>query len=198
MSNKLIVMSKVRNIISLYTTGVSKQSIGERIGLPRNSVKKYIRLFLASDKSLEELEQMSDTELEQLFLDMVPRHHIEDDPKYKSAVEFFPGMDKALKSRENTKEKQWQQYIALHPDGYRLSQFKGYYLKWVKMRNPVMHMEHKTGEKMYVAYAGQKLQMLDPETGEVIPVEVFVAILGASQLTYVNKGDNNWRVWKHN
>lgn len=178
-------MSKVRNIISLYTTGVSKQSIGERIGLPRNSVKKYIRLFLASDKSLEELEQMSDTELEQLFLDMVPRHHIEDDPKFKSAVEFFPGMEKALKSRENTKEKQWQQYIALHPDGYRLSQFKGYYLKWVKMRNPVMHMEHKAGEKMYVDYAGQKLQLLDPETGEVIPVEVFVAILGASQLTYV-------------
>jgi len=178
-------MSKVRNIISLYTSGVSKQSIGERIGLPRNSVKKYIRLFLASDKSLEELEQMSDTQLEQLFLDMVPRHHIEDDPKNKSAVEFFPGMEKALKSRENTKEKQWQQYIALHPDGYRLSQFKGYYLKWVKMRNPVMHMEHKAGEKMYVDYAGQKLQLLDPESGEVIPVEVFVAILGASQLTYV-------------
>ncbi len=178
-------MSKVRNIISLYTTGVSKQSIGERIGLPRNSVKKYIRLFLASDKSLEELEQMSDTELEQLFLDMVPRHHIEDDPKHKSVVEFFPGMEKALKSRENTKEKQWQQYIALHPNGYRLSQFKGYYLKWLKMRNPVMHMEHKAGEKMYVDYAGQKLQLLDPESGEVIPVEVFVAILGASQLTYV-------------
>jgi hypothetical protein len=62
-------------------------------------------LFLASEKSLEEHELMSDTELEQLFLDMVPSHHIEDDPKYKSAVEFFPGMDKALKSFENTKEK---------------------------------------------------------------------------------------------
>jgi transposase len=178
-------MSKVRNIISLYTTGVSKQSIGERLGLPRNSVKKYIRLFLASDKSMEELQQMSDTQLEQLFLDMVPRHHIEDDPKHKSVEKFFPGMEKALKSRENTKEKQWQLYIALHPDGYRLSQFKGYYLKWVKMRNPVMHMEHKAGEKMYVDYAGQKLQLIDPESGEVIPVEVFVAILGASQLTYV-------------
>ena len=30
MSNKLISMSKVRNIIKLYTEGVSKQSIGER------------------------------------------------------------------------------------------------------------------------------------------------------------------------
>lgn len=39
-------MSKVRNIINLYTSGVSMQSIGERTGLPRNNVKKHIRLFL--------------------------------------------------------------------------------------------------------------------------------------------------------
>ena len=185
MSNKLIVMSKVRNIIRLYTEGVSKQSIGDRTGLPRNSVKKYIRLFLASDKSPEELELMSDTELEQFFMDMVPRHYVEDDPRYIAAVAFFPGMEKALKHRENTKEKQWQQYIALNPDGYRVSQFKGYYIKWLKVRNPVMHMEHKAGEKMYVDYAGQKLHLIDPESGQEVPVEVFVAILGASQLTYV-------------
>ena len=178
-------MSKVRNIIRLYTKGVSKQSIGDRTGLPRNSVKKYIRLFLASDKSLEELEQMGDTELEQFFMDMVPRHYVEDDPRYIAAVAFFPGMEKALKHRENTKEKQWQQYIALNPDGYRVSQFKGYYIKWLKVRNPVMHMEHKAGEKMYVDYAGQKLHIIDPESGQEVPVEVFVAILGASQLTYV-------------
>jgi transposase len=185
MSNKLIVMSKVRNIINLYTSGVSKQSIGDRTGLPRNSVKKYIRSFLASDKTPQELEQMSDTELEQMFMDMVPRHHIEDDPRYQSLIEFFPGMEKALKSRENTKEKLWQQYITLHTEGYRISQFKYYYIKWLKVRNPVMHIEHKAGEKMYVDYAGQKLHILDPESGEDVPVEVFVAILGASQLTYV-------------
>jgi transposase len=178
-------MSKVRNIIRLYTEGVSKQSIGDRTGLPRNSVKKYIRLFLASDKSPEELELMSDTELEQFFMDMVPRHYVEDDPRYIAAVAFFPGMEKALKHRENTKEKQWQQYIALNPDGYRVSQFKGYYIKWLKVRKPVMHMEHKAGEKMYVDYAGQKLHIIDPESGQKVPVEVFVAILGASQLTYV-------------
>lgn len=178
-------MSKVRNIIRLYTEGVSKQSIGERTGLPRNSVKKYIRLFLASGKSPEDIDQMSDTDLEQMFLDMVPRNHIEDDQRYKDLETFFPSMEKALKKRENTKEKLWQQYIIAQPDGYRLSQFKNYYLRWLKARNPVMHIEHKAGEKMYVDYAGQKLEVLDPESEEVIQVEVFVAILGASQLTYV-------------
>src|SRR5659263_641683 len=99
MSNKLIIMSKVRSIIRLYTEGVSKQSIGERTGLPRNSVKKYIRLFLASGKSLEVTEYMSDTELEQMFMDMVPRSHIEDDPRYQALEAFYPTMEKALKSR---------------------------------------------------------------------------------------------------
>lgn len=178
-------MSKVRNIIKLYTEGVSKQSIGERIGVPRNTVKKYIRLFLASGKSLDDLRAMKDGELEQLFLSMSPSYHREDSPRFTALELFFPIMEKTLKSRESTKEKLWRQYIAQHPDGYRLSQFKDYYLQWLKRRNPVMHIEHKAGEKMYVDYAGKKLEIVDPTTGSIVQVEVFVAILGASQLTYV-------------
>jgi hypothetical protein len=152
MSNKLIIMSKGRTINRLYAEGVSKQSIGERTGLPRNSAKKYIRLFLASCKSLEEIEQMSDTDLEQMFLKMAPRHHIEDDPRYQTRLEFFPVMEKALKNRGVAKEKIWQQYITQHQDGYRILQFKHYFLLRKKVCNPVMYIEHKTGEKMYVFF----------------------------------------------
>jgi len=178
-------MSKVRSIIKLYTEGVSKKSIGERTGLPRNSVKKYIRLFLASGKSPEELDLLNDTDLEQFFMDMVPRYHIEDDPRFMALQAFFPQVEKALKRRENTKEKLWQQYLLQHPDGYRLTQFKRYYLRWLKVRNPIMHIEHKAGEKMYVDYAGEKLLILDPQIEGNTEVEVFVAVLGASQLTFV-------------
>jgi len=48
-----------------------------------------------------------------------------------------------------------------------------------------MHMNHKAGDKMFVDYAGEKLKIIDRETGKEQPVEVFVAILGCSQLTYV-------------
>lgn len=51
--------------------------------------------------------------------------------------------------------------------------------------NPTMHMEHKAGDKLYVDFAGDKLSIIDQQTGEIKPVEIFVAILGASQLTYV-------------
>ncbi len=47
-----------------------------------------------------------------------------------------------------------------------------------------MRINHKAGDKLYVDYTGKKLQVIDPQTGEIKQVEVFVSILGASQLIY--------------
>ena len=38
---------------------------------------------------------------------------------------------------------------------------------------------------MYVDYAGDRLELVDRDSGGIIAVEVFVAILPCSQLTYV-------------
>jgi len=184
MSNKLIKMSKVKNLLRLYTEGVSKTAIAERLSLPRNTVKKYIRLFLASGKTIEEVMSLKDGDLEQLFMDMTPRHHIEDDHKYKVLTDFFPSMEKALKKRGTTKEMLWRQYREKHPDGYGYSQFKHHYLQWLKPRKPVMHIEHKAGDKMYVDYAGETLKIIDPYTGEKKELEVLLVILGCSQMIY--------------
>lgn len=48
-----------------------------------------------------------------------------------------------------------------------------------------MHVEHKAGDKMFVDFAGEKLSITNEQSGEIKEVEVFIAILGASQLTYV-------------
>ena len=48
-----------------------------------------------------------------------------------------------------------------------------------------MQIDHKAGEKLFVDYAGDKLAIVDPDSGKQQPVETFVAILGASELTYV-------------
>jgi transposase len=47
-----------------------------------------------------------------------------------------------------------------------------------------MRQVHGAGEKCFVDYAGQKPRLIDPATGEVLEVELFVAVLGASNYTY--------------
>ena len=48
-----------------------------------------------------------------------------------------------------------------------------------------MHIDHKAGEELFVDYAGDKLAIVDPDSGKEQSVETFVAILAASELTYV-------------
>ena len=49
---------------------------------------------------------------------------------------------------------------------------------------PSRRQVHRAGEKCFVDYAGQKPRLLDPATGALVPVELFVAVLGASNYTY--------------
>jgi len=79
----------------------------------------------------------------------------------------------------------WEAYRKEFPDGFQYTQFCFYYNQWKARVNPTMHLDHKAGDKLYVDFAGEKLTITDKESGEIIEVEVFVAILGASQLTYV-------------
>ncbi len=78
----------------------------------------------------------------------------------------------------------WEEYYNKHPNGLKSSQFCEHYLRRTSKVNPVMHMNHKAGDKMFVDYAGKTLQLTDKNNGEVTEVQFFVAILGASQYTY--------------
>lgn len=175
-------MKKVRFIIRLYTEGVSKKTISEKSGCSRNTVKKYIRQFIALGMTFEELNKLSNTSLEELFKSEPPSPG----KKLETLKSYFPEMEKALKKKGITRELLWNKYISENPDGYRLSQFKEHYNRWRKQSSGVMHIEHKAGDKMYVDYTGDRLEVVDMDTGELRQVEVFVAVLGASQLTYVD------------
>ncbi len=77
------------------------------------------------------------------------------------------------------------EYLEQHPDGYRYTQFCEIYKRWRGRQGPTMRQVHRAGEKMFVDYSGDRPAIVDPQTGEVIPVELFVAVLGASNYTYV-------------
>jgi transposase len=181
MPNHLTHMKKVRLIIRLYTEGVSKKTISEKSGCSRNTVKKYIRQFIALGMTFEELNKLNNTSLEELFKTDPPSSS----DKLETLRGYFPEMEKALKRKGVTREQLWRKYISEHPEGYKVSQFKEHYNRWRKQSAGVMHIEHKAGDKMQVDYTGNRLEIVDMDTGEMRPVEVFVAILGASQLTFV-------------
>ena len=47
-----------------------------------------------------------------------------------------------------------------------------------------MRQHHAAGDKLFVDYSGKKVPIVDPATGVVREAEIFVAVLGASSLTY--------------
>jgi transposase len=76
------------------------------------------------------------------------------------------------------------EYLERQPAGYRYSQFCEYYRRWVKRQRRSMRQVHRAGEKLFVDYAGQQPHYVEPATGEVVAVELFVAVLGASNYVY--------------
>jgi transposase len=182
MANTTISMSKIRQLLRLHAQGRSKLQIAEHTGISRNTLKKYLKEFISSGLSFTEINELSDKDLESLFV------RPEDKPindKLRTLFSLFPAMDKELKRKGVTRSLLWEEYKLKHSDGIGLSQFKKYFAQWKSQVNPTMRMEHKAGDKLYVDFAGQKLTIVDKQTGEIQEVEIFVAILGASQLTYV-------------
>lgn len=182
MANNPISMVKIRQILRLHSQGTSKVQIAVQTGTSRNTLKRYLKEFEGSKLTYDEITVLSDKDLEDLFVKPGDKQLPD---ILQQLFSLFPGIDKALKKKGVTQLVLWQEYKRNYPDGLGRSRFNYYFSQWKDQVNPTMHMEHKAGDKLYVDFAGEKLNIIDKETGEVQQVEVFLAILGASQLTYV-------------
>lgn len=161
--------------------GVSILDIASATQSSKNTVKKYLRLSEQKGLSLESLIDMEDHKLEQLFAE--PEQKSKD--RHEDLKRLFPQMSSELQRTGVTRWVLWGEYKSLHPDGYSYSQFCDYYKQWSDSQSATMHIEHRAGEKCFIDFSGKKLQVVDRETGEIQDVEVYIATLGYSQLTYV-------------
>ncbi len=182
MANKAIIMTKLRQILKFYLQGKSKLQISQHTGTSRNTVKRYIRKLEALQLTLEGVLSMTDHELEQQFAQTELANK---DVRFEELQQLLPDVERQLKRKGSTILSVWQNYKTIHPEGYAVTQFYIYYREYCRRSNTTMHIHHKAGDKMYIDYAGDKLEVIDQTTGEVSKVEVFVAILGCSQLLYV-------------
>jgi len=180
MSGTPIEMSKVKQVIRMYESGVPKKEIARRLGISKNTVKEYIKKAEERDLSPPEVLQKETPELEGIFSASVYT-----DEKYLQLESQFPYIEKELRRTGVTRQLLWHEYKHRSPDGYGYSQFCFHFARWQKTSNASMHMEHDPGDKTFIDFAGKNLSYIDRETGEVVPVEVIITSLGYSQMIYV-------------
>jgi len=183
MANKSTGSVRIREIIRMKENGLSNNQIAKNLGKSRTTSIKYLGAIAASGVCLKELLELKGEDLSELFevpnaLSPVNRAQIR-----KDLYSFFPYPEKELKRVGVTRHLLWAEYKAKHPEGVMYSQFCEHYNKWNCKSEGYMPTAHKAGEKLFIDYAGKKLHSIDRETGEIKPVEVFVATLGASQYT---------------
>lgn len=174
-------MSKLRQILKLHKHHQGTRVISEITQVSRNTVKKYLSRLRALKTTMDELFLLTDAELDGLFnIHPLP----EPSQKLLNLYNFFPNADKRLRQPGMTLHLLWKEYTTQHVDAYQTTAFYRHYDIWKKRSHPSLRMIHKAGDKVFVDYAGEKLKLVDPQTGKIVTVEVYVAILGSSQLTY--------------
>lgn len=176
MSQKPIAMEQLKQILQLRTDGIAIREIARRIGISRNSVRKYLSLLEDSAGELTN-KQLAD----RAYLNDSPG---QDTVRLEQLVQHFSSTSSELEKTGVTRQLLWQEYLGQHPDGYGYSQYCYHLSRYVKRQDVTMHLEYRAADVIMMDFAGKKQHYVDPDTGECIKCEVFVAILPYSGLIF--------------
>lgn len=177
---KRLPMRKIRDVLRLSAEGLSTRKIGVSLTIGRTTVQAYLDRAAAVDLSWPLPPDMSDTDLERLIYPRTAR-----DIANRAAEPDWGHIHRELRRKGVTLMLLWEEYRSGHPDGYGYSRFCELYTRWEGKLSPVMRQRHPAGERLFVDYAGHTIDVIAPQTGEVRTAQVFVAVLGASNYTFV-------------
>lgn len=178
MATERLEMHVLREILrQKLVLGRSHRQVAASVGVSAGKVAGVYSDARALGVDAASIEAMSDAELEARLYPKARSPVVRAEPDCAALhLEMRrPGVTLALLHME---------FLGAHPDGLRYTAFCERYREWVKRRSPVMRQTHTAGDKLFVDYAGMKAKLVDPKTGEVVEVELFVAVLGASNYTY--------------
>ena len=173
-------MNKVREIIRLDELGFAQRQIARALNVSRPVVAQYLRDFKTTGLSYGDIKDMGDDKFADIFIKKTGKSK-----RQQALSEQFTYMAKELKRIGVTLYLLWEEYRRENPDGYSYSQFCYHFQVWRNLSPLTMHIEHKAGDKMFVDFTGKHMWFYDREKKQQQKAEVFVAILGASQYTYV-------------
>ena len=180
MPNSRLSMRKIKDVLRLhFTRNLSARQIGLSVKISHNTVSEYLRRARAAGLSWPLAPDLSDSEIENLLFPALPTSSV------KRPEPSWADVHTERKRRSVTLLLLWEEYRAQYPDGLQYSCFCERYRAFVGKLKPSMRQIHVAGEKAFIDYAGQTIPIQDPFSGEVREAQIFVAVLGASNYTYL-------------
>lgn len=180
-------MRRIREVLRLKNEcRLSHRQISASTGMSKGSVSDYLRRAGEAGVTWEQACELDDAELERRLF-----HDDGRNPPPERAPIDLAWVRQEMRKPGVTLQLVWTEYREavlargdrLHPYGY--SQFCELYRRYEEKVDVVMRQTHRAGEKLFVDYSGKGLAIWDRETGERIEVQLYVAVLGASNYTYV-------------
>jgi transposase len=176
-----VSMRRIREILRLkHECGASDRAIGRSLGIARSTVALTLDRVAAAGLAWPLSATLSDRVLEALlYAGAGSRQGMR-----RKAEPDWTHVHRELRRPGVTLMLLWEEYRAREPGGYGYSRWCDLYRSWEGRLSPTMRQAHPAGERLFVDYAGQTVEVVDGRTGEVRQAQVFVAAMGASSYTY--------------
>jgi transposase len=173
-------MRKIKEVLRLkFELGQGQRQIARSCSIGKTTVAECLARFARSPLSWPQAGQLDEATLERTLYPPTPSTAVLERP-----LPDWPAIHRELRRKGVTLTLLWHEYKAVHPEGFQYSWFCDQYRAWAGKLDVVMRQEHRAGEKLFVDYAGQTLEVVDRHSGEIRQAQVFVAVLGASNYTY--------------
>jgi len=172
-------MRKIRELLRLkWTSQLSNRTIAHSCSIARSTVADCLKRASSAGLSWPLPDNLDDAALERMLYPPVVAPETARHPPDWSLLQ------KEMLKKGVTLALLWDEYKSSDPSGFQYSQFCKLYREFVARIDCCMRQCHVAGEKLFVDYCGQTASLTDPKTGVVKPVQVFVAVMGASSYTY--------------
>jgi transposase len=174
-------MRRIKQLLTMhFGAGASSRAIGRELGIAPSTVREYLGRAAAAGIGWPLATDVTDEQLmARLFVNAGVRAGVR-----LHAEPDWPALVRELKRPGVNLMVLWDEYREVHPQGYAYSRFCQLFREFEQRLSPTMRQQHVAGDKAFVDYSGKRVPIADPATGEVHLAEIFVSVLGASNLTY--------------
>lgn len=165
--------------LHFYDLATSDRSIASQVNLSASTVGSFRKQLKAKPFTWAALQELDDS----AWRDTLDTHNRS--IAIKKPAPDFAWVHAEMQRPDATLQQLWLEFREIEPTGIGLTQFTCGYKVWKKDLHVVMRQVHRPGEKLFVDFAGRTVRVKDPEGGPERRAQIFVAVLGNSNYTFI-------------